>query len=192
MYSNIFTYYQTYSINHKWVSQNATKSTSLQIPSNKHPRQKQSPNHQRHPAHRRTPHCPRILLRFCSVYNHLSIQAVHDFLRLSRRSRITDSRTRIRILINPYPIRTARLQNSLHISVWAFCLVQRDLIIIFDIGGHGGGHGIARVVALGWLCELCAVGIARNGRCHGDFVFSGVVRSGLFRDATRNRILAVI
>lgn len=117
------------------------------------------------------------------MYNLLSIQAVHDFPRLGRSRRITDRRTRIRIFSNPYSIRTAGLQNSLHISVVVFCLVQRDLIIIVDIGGHGRDR-IARVVAFSRLCELRAVGIARYGRCHGDLRLPGdPVRDISRRDA---------
>ena len=133
------------------------------LPSNKHPRHTQSPNHQRQPAHR-TPGYRRTLLSFSPIYDHLSIQAVHRLLRFSCRTRITNSRTRIRILMNPHSIRTTRLQNSLHISVWTFGLVQWDLIVILNVGGHGGGHRVARVVALGRLCEIS---VHHSSRCHG-------------------------
>lgn len=157
--------------------------------SNKHPRQKHCPNHQSHPSHR-PPHSPRILLRFGPIYNPMGIQAVHNFLRLGRRRHITDRRTRIGILIYPHPIRAAGLQNSFHIPVRGFRLVQRHLIIIFDIGGDGG-HRVAQVVALGRLCESCDVGVAHYGGCHGVFPCR-VIRCECFRDATRNSILAVI
>ena len=95
--------------------------------------------------------------------NLLSIQAVHDFLSFSRSLRITDSRAGVRILSNPHRTRTARLQDRLHISVVVFCLVQRDQIIILDIGYHGR-HRVARVGALSRLYELRAVGGVSDGR----------------------------
>lgn len=101
----------------------------------------------------------------------LSIQAVHDLLSFSRSLRITDSRASIRILSNPHRIRAARLQDRLHISVVVFCLVQRDLIIILNVGCHGR-HRVTRVGALSRLCELRAVGGVADGT-HGGLSLPG-------------------
>lgn len=155
--------------------------------SDKHSRQKETPNHQgnQRASHRRPlPHRPRFILRTAPMHNARSIQAVHDPLRLRRRRRATDRSTRIWVLINPHAIRTTGLQNSLHITIWVLLLVQRYLVVIVDIRRQGR-HRVARVVAVYGLGETRSIGVCHCGRFSMRLALSGSIR-----DATR--FLAIV
>ncbi|KAJ5455150.1 hypothetical protein N7475_010271 [Penicillium sp. IBT 31633x] len=136
------------------------------ITSEKHPRYKNAPNHQRYQrtTRQRTSPPRERFLRLATMYNALSVQAVHDPLRLLRGRRMTYGSTRIRIFRDPHGIRAARLQHGLHIPVRIIFLVQRDLIIEFDIGRQIR-HRIAGVITLRRLGELRATA-GGYGRCH--------------------------